>query len=426
MTVRKRFFTCAASCLPTLTALLTTGCSPSEMLVVTPLDNPAQLSSQLPNLADANDNTIVMSWVHKNTLSDKDSATVTYSLHTSRYSDETGWSSFSTVATGPDWFVNWADFPSVYSSPNGALAAHWLRRSGDSTYAYDVMTSQSIDGVNWSEAESPHFDGTQTEHGFASFYSLGGQTALVWLDGRNTESSDNGHADHAKNSTGAMTLRTRVLTSDNHTPLSMSTLLDERVCDCCQTAAANTNDGAVVFYRDRSDDEIRDISYVRFNQKSRNWSLSKLLHQDGWKIEGCPVNGPQADASGALVAVAWFTAVPTPRVQLAVSIDNGASFSLPIVVSKSSPLGRVDVVALSSSRVLVSWLEQEDGAATVKTRLFNQDLETVANADVATIGDDRRSGFPRMAALDNRRAMISWTNWTDNHSTVSTALITAQ
>ena len=35
--------------------------------------------------------------------------------------------------------------------------------------------------------------------------------------------------------------------------------IDARVCDCCQTDAAMTSEGAVLIYRDRSDDEIRDL-----------------------------------------------------------------------------------------------------------------------------------------------------------------------
>ncbi len=39
--------------------------------------------------------------------------------------------------------------------------------------------------------------------------------------------------------------------------------LDNRVCDCCQTSTAITANGPIVVYRDRSDEEIRDISIVR-------------------------------------------------------------------------------------------------------------------------------------------------------------------
>lgn len=41
------------------------------------------------------------------------------------------------------------------------------------------------------------------------------------------------------------------------------TLLDSRTCDYCQTSAAISKNDPVVVYRDRTDDEIRDISIVR-------------------------------------------------------------------------------------------------------------------------------------------------------------------
>ena len=35
------------------------------------------------------------------------------------------------------------------------------------------------------------------------------------------------------------------------------------------------------------------------------------VREDGWKIAGCPVNGPQLASSGGRVAAAWFTALQT-------------------------------------------------------------------------------------------------------------------
>ena len=71
--------------------------------------------------------------------------------------------------------------------------------------------------------------------------------------------------------------------------------LDARVCDCCQTAAVATQRGLLVAYRDRGPDEVRDISVVRF--ESGRWTEPHPLHSDGWKIAGCPVNGPAMDAT---------------------------------------------------------------------------------------------------------------------------------
>ena len=103
-------------------------------------------------------------------------------------SSETGWSEARDVASGDNFFVNWADVPSVRALADGSLAAHWLQKSGAGTYAYDVKLSFSKDrGRTWTPAVSPHSDGTQTEHGFASLFQAPGAGAglgLVWLDGR--------------------------------------------------------------------------------------------------------------------------------------------------------------------------------------------------------------------------------------------------
>jgi hypothetical protein len=80
-----------------------------------------------------------------------------------------GWSATHTAAAGDDWFVNWADVPSVLRLDDGTLVAHWLQKSGADTYAYDVRLARSADdGRTWSTPITPHHDGTKREHGFAS------------------------------------------------------------------------------------------------------------------------------------------------------------------------------------------------------------------------------------------------------------------
>jgi hypothetical protein len=59
---------------------------------------------------------------------------------------EDGWNSPRTIARGANWFVNWADVPSVIATDDGRMAAHWLQKSGPDTYAYDVRVAQSFDG----------------------------------------------------------------------------------------------------------------------------------------------------------------------------------------------------------------------------------------------------------------------------------------
>jgi hypothetical protein len=105
------------------------------------------------------------------------------------------WTTPRTVASGRDWFVNWADVPSVIRLADGSLYGHWLQKSGPDTYAYDVRLARSMDdGQTWSPSFTPHHDGTKTEHGFASLFQMpGAGLGLIWLDGRAMKS---GHGEH--------------------------------------------------------------------------------------------------------------------------------------------------------------------------------------------------------------------------------------
>ena len=60
--------------------------------------------------------------------------------------------------------------------------------------------------------------------------------------------------------------------------LSEEALLDERVCECCQTSAAVTSEGVIVAYRDRSEGEVRDIYYVR--RQNGAWSAPQAIYED--------------------------------------------------------------------------------------------------------------------------------------------------
>ena len=122
-------------------------------------------------------------------------------------------------------------------------------------------------------------------------------------------------------------------------------LVDEDVCDCCQTDVARTSAGPIVVYRDRTGDEVRDIYVTRL--VGGEWEPGRPVAEDGWTISGCPVNGPQLSSSGDTVVVAWFTAPEQrPVVYLAFSRDGGESFGDRIRVDEGDPLGRVDVELL--------------------------------------------------------------------------------
>lgn len=360
------------------------------------LPSPAGKGSGQPNLAVDAAGRVYLSWLER--LEGKRFAL--------RFAVREGakWSEPRTIAESDNWFVNWADFPSLAVLPDGSLAAHWLARSGPGVYAYDVNIARSFDkGKTWSAAVTPHNDGTQTEHGFVSMFPIGKELlGAVWLDGREMKEAEGGGHGH-----GQMTLRFATLKRDSK--IESEAVLDGRVCECCQTSAALTSEGVVVVYRDRSEGEIRDISVVRRGKDGR-WSEPRPVHEDGWKIDGCPVNGPSVAARGRRVAVGWFTmAGGSPHVRLAFSEDAGATFGKPVEVGGDDPVGRVDVLMLDDGSALVTWIEKTKGGAEVRTRRVRPDGRMEAPATVAPSGEARSSGFPQ-AARSGDTVTFAWTS----------------
>lgn len=364
------------------------------------LTTPAAPASGEPHLAVAPDGTVFLSWFEK-----RDSTR--HALRLSRL-DGDRWSKPTTIAEGDSFFVNWADFPIVLALDRDHLVAGWPWKHGSGTYAYDVHLAQSFDGGRtWSRGTIPHRDGTATEHGFISLVPAGPGARAVWLDGRKAaaDTGKAGGASHDEEGHAEMALRAAVIAPDGS--LLEEQELDGRVCDCCQTAAVSTSRGVLVGYRDRSAEEIRDISLVRLEGGS--WSEPYALHDDGWNIAGCPVNGPSMDAAGERVVAAWFTmAADTPRVHVSFSSDAGHSFGPPIRVDGGDPLGRTDVLLLDDGSALVTWLETQDKQALVQVRRVTTGVASSQPLTVASTATSRGSGFPRMVRSGSR-VVFAWT-----------------
>ena len=332
--------------------------------------------------------------------------------HALRLSTRAGgtWSSPRTVRTSDRMFVNWADFPSSVEMADGTIAAHWLEKVADGPYAYHVMLALSDDGgETWGEPFRAHEDDSPTEHGFVAMVPWSTGAAIVWLDARAMWDPETGTATHAapghENVGGAMSVRFRTLAPDG--ALGPEVLLDDRTCECCQTALARGEEGLIAAYRDRGVDEVRDIAVVR--GVGETWSEPSHVSRDGWVITGCPVNGPQLSADGMDVTVAWYTGVDgDPRVYTAFSDDGGASFGPRLRVDEGVPLGRVDVERLDDGSAVVVWLEASEGPARVLARRVAPDGGAGPTLVVSETSGERASGFPRMARSGNE-LILAWT-----------------
>ena len=310
------------------------------------------------------------------------------------------WSDGRELAGGEQWFVNWADYPSVKPLGNGEFF-HYLAYSGEGTYDYDIRFGTGANPET--QASVLHTDGVRAEHGFlSSAQQPDGSLRVSWLDGRFTKQGDTlQQSDHHHGGGGAMTLRTAVVHPDGS--VSDRQELDHRVCDCCNTATVVAGDRTMVVYRDRSEAEIRDIAFVTADGRGK-WSAPLPVHADNWEVTGCPVNGPALTANvQGEIAVAWYTAAEgRPRIQFARFDSLSERFTAPVVLDADDPLGRVDVKLAEDGTAYVLGLAT--GEQTDQTFLTLWTVDPGNNVTATRINETsgaRSAGFPRLALAED-------------------------
>ena len=307
-----------------------------------------------------------------------------------------GWSDARAVPPATDIVANAADVPSVRALADGTLVAHWLQEDGPDPESYLLPLSWSKDsGRTWSPPATPHHDGTHTQHGFGtSFQAPGGGLGIVWLDGRATA---------AGAASGGGDIGLWSATFDRDAKQRSETAIEPRTCECCQTSVAETSDGTIVAFRGRSADEIRDIYVTRL--VDGRWTPPVQVHNDGWKIDGCPINGPAVTARGRDVAVAWFTA-PAGEGQafVAFSHDAGRTFGNPIRIDEGAATGHVDAELLADGSAAVSFTELVNKQSQVRLRRVDA---TGSLSPALTIGATMAMQYPRLA-LGRDELLVTW------------------
>ena len=350
-----------------------------------------------PSLVSDNGN-LSLTWIS----SDKD---MNASLNFRQFKNE-GWTNPLRLADGSDWFVNWADFPTHAISGDKVLSSY-LKKSASGTYTYDVFLSlHKLSGEKVKEDFILNTDGFKAEHGFVSITSNNSEGFLItWLDGRNTVENDE-DGNHKP-----MTIRFAEITNDGN--ILNETELDSSVCDCCQTSMTYTNRGPLVVYRDRTEEEVRDIYVTRKIDKV--WENPISVHDDGWVIYGCPVNGPKVVSSSNNIAVSWFTVSDgIPKVNLSFSKSYGSSFGNPIKINDFNAIGRVDTAFLNEKEVIVSYMEGDDDGTYLRIKKVAIDGTVSKPVTISKIDGGRGTGVPQLEVLEDE-IFIVWTVF-DNES----------
>ena len=343
-----------------------------------------------PNLVSYN-GTLSLSWIS----SEQDNNA---SLHFSQLKNGK-WIEPQKIADGSDWFVNWADFP-AHAINEDLILTSYLKKSDSGTYTYDVLLNlRKLTGEKIKEDFLLNTDGVKAEHGFVSIIPNKKGFFVTWLDGRNTieKKSDGEHK--------PMTIRFAEIS--NTGDIINESELDAAVCDCCQTSIANTRDGPIVVYRDRSNKEVRDIYSVR--NINGVWEDPNPVHNDGWIINGCPVNGPKVASNSKNLAIAWFTASNgNPLVNVSFSKNNGASFDKPIKINDVNAIGRVDIAFLNDDEAIVSYMEVDDAGTYLRIKKVSVNRRISQPITISKIDGGRNTGVPQLEIINNE-IFIVWT-----------------
>lgn len=362
------------------------------------LNNPGEVGSRFPYLFKDNQNTLYMSWIAN--IEEE-----IYAVRYSTYKDEL-WTAPKTVRLATDFFVNWADFPSIIGVDGEASAVQWLKKVEGGTYAYHVQIGfQDDETGRWEQIVTPHMDETATEHGFVTMRPIDSDRILaIWLDGRNTEGR--GHHEY-EDISKSMTIRSAEISSSGE--ITRSQVIDQTVCDCCQTDMAEIDGDFLAVYRGRTSDEIRDIMISRYSTANGSWSEPTTVHDDEWEIRACPVNGPRIAVSDNRVAVIWYTGSEESKgVKLAQSLDGGNSFEEPILIAEEGAVGRTDLLITDEGSIYVSWMHQEGDTGYIMLQKINPDGTAEDAITVGLTSSSRTSGFPRIGQTGDH-ILVAWT-----------------
>ena len=368
------------------------------------IKNPSLINSSLPRLF-SNGEDLLMSWIQN-----KDSIV---SLKYSKFNG-INWTAPTEIISGSDWFVNWADFPAIAEN-DGSILTNILKKSAEGTYTYDIhLQLYSKQKNTWKNNILLNQDGIKSEHGFVSMLPYNNDSFFVtWLDGRTLVG--------VPKENEQMTLRAAFIDAEGE--ISNDILLDDKTCECCNTAATMTTNGPVVAYRDRSVTEIRDISIVRF--VNGNWTAPKNVYQDHWEIPGCPVNGPAIDSFNDTVALAWFTAEnDNPRIQVSFSENQGETFGLQYRVDNGNAIGRVDVVMIDQNNAVVSWMEPDGIDTLIQILKLSSNGEKNMPITITKTRSERSSGFPQLEVVGDK-LYLAWTSLEDKKPAIKIVTVLA-
>jgi hypothetical protein len=232
-----------------------------------------------------------------------------------------------------------------------------------------------------------------------------GAVHVAWLDGRNAAPSGAkaGRARHthgyAKPSgTMAAAPRQDVFHAAWKEGAPSERPVASHVCFCCKTALATSGDRVFAAWRHIYPGSIRDIAVARSTDNGVTFEKPVRVSDDGWRIAGCPDDGPSmvADGHGG-IHLAWPTLVQgdTPRKAIFYSsLAEGGTFTprLRLDSGESNP-AHPQIASDEHTNTAVVWDERAAGRRRIVLRRVSDGV-----AAAPENFEDEGANYPAVAA----------------------------
>ncbi len=241
--------------------------------------------------------------------------------------------------------------PKVAVGHNGEVYVCWGSERG--RWKGDIRFARSTDGgKTFSPAVSLNSDagGEPAGHAFQSMaVDSKGSVYVAWIDERHKKKEDRG---------GEIWMN---ISRDGGTTFSGDRKILSDVCECCRTNLQVDPQGRLwLSYRTvpRTGRMYRDIVVARSFDDGKTFT-PRLVSQDGWEINGCPVAGPSlsVDDKGNMTVI-WFMGDQRKRPGLyyATSTDQGETFSSRKLLDRQQKLGKhVHSTGGADGKIIVAW-----------------------------------------------------------------------
>jgi hypothetical protein len=262
------------------------------------------------------------------------------------------------------------DQPGLAVAKDGSVFVVWTARahSGDK-HGTDLYMSVSNDhGQTFSSEVKINDDKIPGPHGMHSLaVAKDGRIYVSWLDERNVRvakpsAKDEGH--HMESNRDLFI----AYSTDGGRTFSPNRKVASEACPCCKTALAVSDDGTLYAgWRQVLPGSFRHIAVISSKDGGATFSSPKIVSDDRWVLQGCPVSGPSlsVDSAGNL-KVLWYAAgeANAPGLYVSESKDKGVSFSPRELLSQETVKG-TPALATGSNTVIALW--QSAAVAETKT-----------------------------------------------------------